>query len=140
MIVPSSGDSPRHGPPRRPGAPPRPLARLPQRPDASHPRPPQQRVAAVAPPQTAPATPRVGPFTSFVRYGLPATVVLAGVIAMCFGTDTSLEGGAGLVSAGLSIWFVNWLFRIGASGDEERDAEDRAREYYDQHGRWPDGG
>lgn len=73
-----------------------------------------------------------------LRYVLPGLVVLAGLIAMSFGTDTSLEGGAGLVSAGLAIWFVNWLFRIGATGDAERDAEEAAREYFDRHGRWPD--
>ncbi len=73
-----------------------------------------------------------------LRYGLPALVVLAGLVAMMFGTDTSLEGGAGLVSAGLAIWFVNWLFRIGAEGDAERDAEERARDYFDRHGHWPD--
>lgn len=75
----------------------------------------------------------------FIRYALPAAVVLAGVVAMCFGTQNSLEGGAGLVSAGLAIYFVNWLFRIGAQGDAERDAEARARDYFDLHGRWPEG-
>ena len=80
-----------------------------------------------------------GPFVVFVRYGLPGVVTLAGVVAMAFGTDTALEGGAGLVSAGLAIFFLNWLFRIGAQGDSEREAEDRAREYFDRHGRWPDG-
>jgi hypothetical protein len=74
-----------------------------------------------------------------VRYGVPALVVLAGVSAMCFGTDVSLEGGAGLVSAGLAIYFINWLFRIGVRGDAERDAENRARDYFDRYGRWPEG-
>lgn len=74
-----------------------------------------------------------------IRYVLPAVVVLAGVVAMTFGSDTALEGGAGLISAGLAIWFVNWLFRLGARGDAEREAEDRARDYFDRFGRWPDG-
>ena len=73
-----------------------------------------------------------------VRYVLPGLVTLAGVIAMAVGTDTSLEGGAGLVSAGLAIGLINWLFRQGVAGDSERDAEDRAREYFDRHGHWPD--
>jgi len=73
-----------------------------------------------------------------LRYVLPAVVVVGGIVAMSFGTDTALEGGAGIVSAGLAIWFVNWLFRIGTTGDAERDAEERAREYYDRHGHWPD--
>ena len=31
-----------------------------------------------------------------------------------------------LVGAGLSVWLLNMLFRIGVSGDRERDEEDRA--------------
>ena len=30
------------------------------------------------------------------------------------------------------------LYRIGVSGDIDRDREDRAREYLAEHGRWPD--
>lgn len=73
-----------------------------------------------------------------IRYILPAAVVIAGVVVMAMGSESDLEGGASIVSAGLAIYFLNWLFRIGASGDRERDAEDRAREFYDRHGRWPD--
>jgi hypothetical protein len=72
-----------------------------------------------------------------VRYVLPAAVALAGIVIMAFGSETDLEGGASIVSAGLAIYFINWLFRIGASGDREREAEAAARDYYDLHGRWP---
>jgi hypothetical protein len=74
----------------------------------------------------------------FVRYVLPALVVLAGLIFMMLGSDIDMEGGAAVISAGLSIYLVNWLYRIGASGESERDAEDAAREFFDLHGRWPD--
>ena len=43
---------------------------------------------------------------------------------MALGSETDLEGGASIVSAGLAIYFLNWLFRMGAAGDDERDAED----------------
>jgi hypothetical protein len=72
-----------------------------------------------------------------VRYVLPAVVTVAGVVVMAFGSETDLEGGASIVSAGLAIYFFNWLFRIGVTGDRERDAEQAAREYYKRHGRWP---
>ena len=75
---------------------------------------------------------------ALVRYVLPAAVVLAGLVVMSLGSESELEGGAGIVSAGLAIFFINWLFRAGAAGERERDAEDRAREYYDRHGHWPD--
>ena len=54
------------------------------------------------------------------------------------GGETNLEGGAAIVSAGLAVYFLNWLFRTGVAGERDRDAEDAAREYYDRHGRWPD--
>ena len=73
----------------------------------------------------------------FTRHGLPALVVLAGIISMAFGTSTSLVGGAGLLGAGLAIWFASWLYRIGVEGDRARADEERARRYFDRHGRWP---
>jgi hypothetical protein len=73
-----------------------------------------------------------------LRYVLPGAVVLGGVVVMALGSEADLEGGGGIVSAGLAIFFINWLFRTGAAGDEQREAEDRAREYFDRHGRWPD--
>jgi len=72
-----------------------------------------------------------------IRYVLPVVVSLAGVVIMAMGSETDLEGGASILSAGLAIYFINWLFRIGADGDLERDREDAAREYFDLHGRWP---
>jgi hypothetical protein len=74
-----------------------------------------------------------------VRYVLPAAVVLGGLVVMAFGDENHLEGGAGIVSAGLAIFFLNWLFRAGISGDREREAEEAARDYFERHGRWPDG-
>ena len=73
-----------------------------------------------------------------LRYVLPAAVILAGLVVMALGSEAELEGGAGIVSAGIAIFFVNWLFRAGAAGERERDREDAAREHFDRHGRWPD--
>jgi hypothetical protein len=73
----------------------------------------------------------------FTRHGLPALAVLAGAVAMCFGTETSLVGGSGLIGAGISIWLVAWLYRVGVDGDRARDAEEQARSYFERHGRWP---
>jgi len=74
-----------------------------------------------------------------VRYVLPAVVVLAGVVVLVLNpTMTGLEGWAMLTGAGLAILMLNWLYRVGVKGDEERDAEEEARLYLDEHGRWPD--
>jgi hypothetical protein len=92
-------------------------------------------------PPPAPGEPRPEPRSSAamvaLRYVLPGAVVLAGIIVMAMGSEADLEGGGGIVSAGLAVYFINWLFRTGAAGDREREAEDRAREYFDRHGRWP---
>jgi hypothetical protein len=48
------------------------------------------------------------------------------------------DGFAILVGAGLSVALINVLFRLGASGDRERDDEERAREFFSEHGHWPD--
>jgi hypothetical protein len=73
-----------------------------------------------------------------LRYVLPAAVVLAGIIVMALGSETDLEGGASIVSAGLAIYAMSWLYRASVDGDRERDREDAARRYLDRHGRWPD--
>ena len=75
----------------------------------------------------------------WLRYGLPAALVLAGFV-MLFVADgsTKWDGFAMCVGAGLSVLLLNLLFRYGAKGDEERRREDAAREYLAKHGRWPD--
>lgn len=73
-----------------------------------------------------------------VRYVVPGAVVLAGLIVMALGSEADLEGGAGIVSAGLAVYAMNWLYRVSVDGDRERDAEEAARDYLDRHGHWPD--
>jgi hypothetical protein len=76
---------------------------------------------------------------TFVRWGLPGLVVLGGLIAWAFNpTLDGLEGAAHIIGAGLAIGLLNLLFRIGMTGDRERDEEDAAREFFDRHGHWPD--
>ncbi len=77
---------------------------------------------------------------TFVRIWLPAVVILGGVAVMIIGgfDDIALEGGAGIVGAGLAIWLMNVLFRFGLHDDKDRDAEDAARRFLDEHGHWPD--
>jgi hypothetical protein len=40
--------------------------------------------------------------------------------------------------AALAVLLLNGLFRLGAQGDREREAEEAAREYYARTGHWPD--
>jgi hypothetical protein len=73
-----------------------------------------------------------------VRYAIPALVVLGGIVVMALGSEADVEGGAGIVSAGLAVYAMNWLYRASVDGDRERDAEEAARDYLDLHGHWPD--
>jgi hypothetical protein len=74
-----------------------------------------------------------------VRYGLPLLIVVAGLAAIVIGDSRSaLHGGLGIVGAGIAVGLLNLFYRVGASGDRDRDAEDAARAYFDEHGRWPD--
>lgn len=73
-----------------------------------------------------------------VRYVLPGVIALAGVIVLIFNHSINgLEGFAMFIGVAGSILLLNVLYRIGVT-DVERDREERARVYYDEHGRWPD--
>ncbi len=79
------------------------------------------------------------PIISFVRTWLPALVVLGGVLLIVIErTEVALEGGAGIIGAGLSIWLFNILMRVGNAGEKDRREEEDAREHFDRTGFWPD--
>jgi hypothetical protein len=44
---------------------------------------------------------------------------------------------AAFAGAGSSTWLINWLWRLGVSGDDERDLEGRDRVFLASHRRWP---
>ena len=75
-----------------------------------------------------------------VRIWLPVAIVAGGLIVIVAtgGSETGVEGGAGIIGAGLSVWLLNVIFRVGVQGERERDAEDEARDFYGAHGYWPD--
>ncbi len=76
----------------------------------------------------------------WVRTWLPVAIIAAGLVVAAVGglSETSLEGGGLLISAGLSVWLLNLLYRVGVTGDRDRGEEDAARAFFDRHGRWPD--
>ncbi len=74
-----------------------------------------------------------------VRYALPGAVCVAGLVAFAvLPSPTSVAAGSALLGAGLAIGLLNLMFRWGAEGDKERAREEAARDYYSEHGRWPD--
>jgi hypothetical protein len=74
-----------------------------------------------------------------IRYVLPALLIVAGfVVLLVVDDDLRWDGWAMLVGSGLALLLLNVLFRYGAKGDKDRDDEEAAREFFAQHGRWPD--
>jgi protein-S-isoprenylcysteine O-methyltransferase Ste14 len=93
--------------------------------------------------------PRSGGFwLSVTRVWLPLAIAVAGVVLIVIGhgsyselTNThSLESAAGvsLLLVALIVWMLNWMFRLSIRSNEDREYEERAREYFDRTGRWPD--
>jgi hypothetical protein len=76
----------------------------------------------------------------FVRIWLPLGIVAGGLVAIVAtgGSLSGVEGGVAIIAAGISVWMLNVIFRVGVAGERERDAEDAARDYYAEHGYWPD--
>jgi hypothetical protein len=75
-----------------------------------------------------------------VRYLLPLGIFLlgCGLLIADGGGTAGWEGFFMATGAALAVLLLNLLFRLGAEGDRERDAEEAAREHYARTGRWPD--
>jgi hypothetical protein len=73
-----------------------------------------------------------------IRYGIPAVLLIAGIVVTGTGGHLGVAAGALFISAGTAVLLLNVLHRMGVEGDKERDREESAREYFDKHGRWPD--
>ncbi|MBO0768816.1 MAG: hypothetical protein J2O48_09055 [Solirubrobacterales bacterium] len=79
-------------------------------------------------------------WTKLWRTWLPLTLCVIGVALLivkdfsAFGVDAF----AAFVGAGSSVWLTNVLWRMGISGNQDRDDEEDARQYLALHGHWPD--
>lgn len=75
-----------------------------------------------------------------LRRWIPAALCLLGVAIMAIDgfDDTGVDAFAAFAGAGSSIWLINFLWRLGISGDDERDREAVDRVYLAKHGHWPD--
>ena len=76
----------------------------------------------------------------FTRYVVPALIALTGVIVMIVVEDrqVAFEIGGMFLGAAIAVVLLNLFFRMGVSGDKDRDREEEARVYFDRHGHWPD--
>ena len=66
-------------------------------------------------------------------------MIVGGVVIIILNPGgLGVDGFAMAVGGGLAVLMINFLFRLGASGDLERQREEDARTYFDEHGVWPD--
>jgi hypothetical protein len=71
-----------------------------------------------------------------VRWGLPLGLVVAGVVVL---VAFDIEGvGESLIAAGVCVVVANALFRFAFRDSKDRERDEWAREYFDEHGHWPD--
>jgi hypothetical protein len=77
---------------------------------------------------------------SLVRYGLPALIFLAGSVVMAVDHDKQrgVEIGSMLMGAAFAVLLISLFMRIGIEGEKDRDREEAARVFFDEHGYWPD--
>jgi hypothetical protein len=74
-----------------------------------------------------------------IRYGIGAAMVLAGIVMLIVSpSGLGVDGFAMAVGGGLSVLLINFLFRLSVESDRERVQEEQARDYFDEHGVWPD--
>jgi protein-S-isoprenylcysteine O-methyltransferase Ste14 len=95
----------------------------------------------------AQTTPR-RPLLAATRIWLPLAIAVGGVVLIVLGhasvseqsTGRSVEAGTGvaLLIVAIIVWMINWMFRMSVESNREREQEERAREFYDRHGYWPD--
>jgi hypothetical protein len=91
------------------------------------------------PPPSTEQVPRRSAGMLFLRYGIGAVLVLAGIVLIIINPGGfGVDGFAMAVGGGLSVLLINFLYRLGVSGDRERDEEEQARAYFDEHGEWPE--
>jgi hypothetical protein len=74
-----------------------------------------------------------------VRYGIGAVMVLGGIVMLVINpAGVGVDGFAMAVGGGLSVLMLNFMFRLSVSSEGDREREEQARVYYDEHGEWPD--
>ena len=75
---------------------------------------------------------------NFVRYGIPLTLFVAGMVIAGTSGRIGMAAGAMFISAATAVLLLNVIYRIGVEGDKTRDREEEARRFFDEHVRWPD--
>ncbi len=91
------------------------------------------------PPSSTEPVPRRSVGLLLLRYGIGAVMVVTGIVTLIVDPwGLGVDGFAMAAGGGLSVLLINFLYRLGVSGDREREEEERARAYFDERGEWPE--
>jgi len=94
----------------------------------------------IPPPEAVPTEhPKSSIPIELVRYGLPAAIIIAGIVILAVVPGTAgVEGVVTMFGICLCVVLFNSLVRLGVSGDKDRDKEEAARDEFERTGVWPD--
>lgn len=74
-----------------------------------------------------------------LRYGIGIAMVLGGVVVLITSpAGLGVDGFAMAAGGGLSVLLINFMYRLSVSSERDRLEEERARQYFDEHGEWPE--
>ena len=73
-----------------------------------------------------------------VRYGIGGVMIAGGIVTLAVSpAGLGVDGFAMAVGGGISVVLINLMYRLSVSGEQDREREERARAYLDEHGGWP---
>ncbi len=74
------------------------------------------------------------------RVWLPLVIAIVGAVFTVLGHGrTNIAAvGVSLLLVALTVWLINWLFRMSLESNRDREDEEEARRVFDATGHWPD--
>ena len=73
-----------------------------------------------------------------VRYGIGAVMIAGGIVTLAVSpAGLGVDGFAMAAGGGISVVLFNVMYRLSVSGEQDREREERARDYLEEHGEWP---
>ncbi len=74
-----------------------------------------------------------------LRYGIGIAMVLGGLVVLITSpAGLGVDGFAMAAGGGLSVLLLNFMYRLSLTSERDRLEEERARQYFDEHGEWPE--
>ena len=73
-----------------------------------------------------------------VRWVLPLVLAAIGVGFLIVGGDIESGAGVSALMLALTVVLISLFLRGSIVSNRDREEEERAREHFDRHGRWPD--